>query len=194
VPNVVTTFPSPGVTAAATQVSIPTPSVNPTDEALFSMEAAGHMTRVARQTVVALTPSLPPPTYGPYHTPLPVDLPLGIVGHPTIGMHICDCTYENLWRGRLPNGDYIDVIAGAYTLGGESGILIIDTMTPNLLGTTGFEFYSTPIETRSVHIVSYNGMQLTLHSTEGTQLVFDALTRTWISPPVTPTTVQTVSP
>jgi len=149
-------------------------------DAKATLDASNQQTRVARITAVALTPTQPPVPF-PLVTARPVDLPLGIDDYRPGALHGCDCVFNNHWRGRT-NGQYIDVYAGAGGLDFlhlDQGILMVETSTLNL-SDHSLDFYLTPIKAGPVHIVSVDGLRLTLLSTDNTQFVFDADTRTWV--------------
>lgn len=145
-------------------------------------------TLVAQATIEALTPTTPVPTPPPNPTPQPVDLPLGILGSPHLGFHLCDCSIENFWRGRLANGDYVEAYAGGWWAWVEQdgGVLVIEERTRNYLGSSGFAFFETPTTSGSVHIESYDGLHLVLRSANDTHFSFDVATRTWVDPLPTP--------
>ena len=182
------------ITMSKSAGSAPAPTYPPDTwgTAKVAYATSVRQTSVAHWTAIALTPTIPRPTYPPYESPEPVDLPLGILPAPQLQMNPCECEFENVWRGRLNSGDYIEVYAGHFRNFPIVGMTMVTTRTPNYLGTTGWEFYYTPLEAGSVRVVSFDGLQVTLLSTNNTQFVFEAETRTWLSPPVTP--ITTVSP
>ncbi len=143
-------------------------------------------TRIAQLTSEALTPTVPRPTYPPVPTRPPVDLPLGVITEPsTLVVHGCECSIENLWRGRLNNGDYINLYAGVTWADHAQGMIAISTYMPNDALRTGWEFYVTPVAAGSVHTASSDGLLVTLISTSGMSFIFDASTRAWLSLPDT---------
>jgi len=170
-------------------VSRPTypPNTRGTAKAVYATSV--QQTSVARRTARALTPTLPPPTYPPYETPGPIDLPLGILPSPRyLQTHPCECEFENRWRGRLSNGYYIDVFAGHNRNSPNLGLILVTIVPPSARGTTSTELYYTPLQAGSVHLVSFEGVEITLLSTNNTRFVFDIGTRTWLSSPATTTT------
>src|SRR5205823_6224551 len=100
---------TPPARPTSTWYHAPSPTLNPTSVAILEIERRGEERRVAHETIIALTPSVPRPTYPPYESPGPVDLPLGVIEHLDLGMHVCECDFENSWLDKLQNGDYIQV-------------------------------------------------------------------------------------
>jgi hypothetical protein len=135
-------------------------------------------TQVAFATYVALTPQPPTPTYPPPQTPWP--LPTGILPTAHIGIRMCECGFESAWR-QVHNNEYLEVFTGHYTNPADQGMVMVLTRTLDY-GPTSKYFYNTPARAGSVHIVSVDGMRLTLATPGGQQFVFDAEQRTWINP------------
>ncbi len=201
------------LTPARSPVTSPTVVIEPTTTPTLDLtwvkstqvayESETHMARIATEvaqgTVLALTPTTPTtplPTVPPNPTPGLIDMPLGILGPAKLGFHLCDCSIENEWRGRLRDGDYIEVYSGSWWhwVEANSGLLVVEERTPNYLGSYGFHFYDTPMPTGSVHIVSYNNLKLTLLSADNTQFIFDVGTRTWFPPPTIAAPIPTSMP
>lgn len=191
----------PESTISLTPIINNTPITSPTRSPLPDMlstreaiEVSREETRVALATAAALTPTVPQPTYPPPTTPEP--RPTGIID-PNLGAHYCDCRFENGWLGHVNDHDIL-AYAGAFYWPMESwdkpsnhGVILV------FHHDLGVNWFLIPIDAGSVHVVSVNGAQLTLLSTNGTQFIFDAGTENWIEPPVTPTVVPstaTVSP
>jgi hypothetical protein len=143
-----------------------------------TVETEVQLTRVARATAHALTPTLLPPTR-PSITSTPAPLPLGIFPQDP-QTHPCDCRLNSGWRGIL-NGEYVDVWAGAYTHGLEQGVLVVFTRTLGLH--TGLEtLYDTPTADGAVQITAADGSRLTLTTATNHQFIFDVATRRWVNP------------
>ena len=88
--------------------------------------------QIAEITAEALTPTIPRPTYTPLPTAPPIDVPLGIVADPpSLVVPGCECSIENLWRGRLNNGEYLNLYAGATWVDHTQGMIAISTYAPN---------------------------------------------------------------
>jgi hypothetical protein len=151
-----------------------------------------ELTRVVQATAAAALPTSPPVTYTPAPARSPYARPTGIREPPNLGAHPCDCNFLNAWTG-VHNGWYLDAYAGSWEWYPDQGLLMLDRQTIDGHTTTG-DLFSTPTREGPIRIVSANGLQLTLQSTNGTRYIFDAGTSTWIYPPVTPTTVSTMPP
>ena len=161
------------------------PNMSATREAI---ETSVETTRVARATVLALSPTISVPTYPPPTTPQP--RPTGIFDG-DIGAHHCDCRFENSWIGNVGGHEY-QAYAGEFYWPGEDwakpsphGVILLFKHNPPT------QWFLTPVDAGSVHIVSASGTQLTILSTNRTQFIFDAETGNWIEPPITPPVTPT---
>jgi hypothetical protein len=195
----VSTYEQPIVVAEMTrQISeglVPSSTRTPRPNLVATRQAAElsrEQTRIAEITAVALTPTVPHPTYPPLKDITREPRPTGIIG-PNLGASYCDCIFENGWLGHL-NGREILVYAGtfywpadAWSKPSNHGVVIIFKKGEDVI------WFLTPTDSGSVHVVSVNGAQLTLLSTSGTQFIFDTATENWIEPPITPT-VPLVTP
>jgi hypothetical protein len=143
-----------------------------------TVETEVQLTRVARATEHALTPTLPLPTR-PSITATPEPIPLGILPYsPEHRMNECD--YNSGWRGIL-NGEYVEAWAGGCWHSPQIGALVVLTRTFEHAGGP-WTFYQTPADDGEVRVTAAEGLQLTLTAVNGQQFIFDVATRQWVNP------------
>lgn len=167
-------------TIQSTFTSTPTYTPNPIIVERATLNAMSTATGLAVLTEVATNPTFTPRptrTTGPTHTPVP--LPLGIIPNGDYGIHVCSCGFEDHWRA-IVNRNYLEVWAGGYSQPPNQGLVMVITRSLDR-GPSSRTFYSTPLAAGSVHVVSVEGLMLTLATQSGEQFKFDASSRQWLS-------------
>jgi hypothetical protein len=137
----------------------------------------------ATVTAAALTPR-PSSTYIPPlldYTPPPISLPVGIFTGTDPGIRLCECTFENSWRG-VVGGEYLDVFAGASSRDPQQGLVLIIRSPLNLSRIMESRTVNMPQRIGAVHIIAQQNHLLTLANAAGQQFVFDTSTLAWQMP------------
>jgi hypothetical protein len=127
---------------------------------------------------VALTPPKPPPTRDPQSVPSTATRLMGI-SDSQINPFRLKHPAQNSWFGDY-NGEPIAVYAGSLYNDLTQGVVGVATGPAGDIAKDVYTEYPTPKRAGAVRIVSVSGTRLTLQTDDGTQFVFDYVTRAFI--------------